>query len=56
MSMQQLGIAASCMRTIGSLLIEAERSLKVAGIDQPALEAAWLLEHVLHLPPLMQRV
>ena len=56
MSMQQLGIAASPMQTIGSLLIEAERSLKVAGIDQPALEAAWLLEHVLHLPPLMQRV
>ena len=56
MSTEQLGIAATSAVTIRSMLAEAERSLHAAGIEQPALEAAWLLEHVLHLSPLMQRV
>ncbi|MCS6265576.1 MAG: peptide chain release factor N(5)-glutamine methyltransferase [Nitrospira sp.] len=56
MSMDQLGIAASPAGSIRSALAEAQRSLHVAGIEEPALEAAWLLEHVLHLSPLMQRV
>ena len=55
MSTEQLGIAATSAVTIRSMLAEAERSLHAAGIEQPALEAAWLLEHVLHLSPLMQR-
>lgn len=56
MSTEQLGIASTPTATIRSLLAEVERSLDAAGIDQPTLEAAWLLEHVLHLSPLMQRV
>jgi len=56
MSTEQLGIAAAPAATIRSMLAEAERSLHAAGIEQPAMEAAWLLEHVLHLSPLMQRV
>ena len=56
MSMDQLGIAASPAGSIRSALAEAQRSLHVAGIEEPALEAAWLLEHVLHLSPLMHRV
>ena len=56
MSTQPLGMVASSVYTIRLLLAEAERSLKAAGIDQAASEAAWLLEHVLHLSPLMQRV
>lgn len=56
MSAQGLGIAAASVRTIGALLDQAEGSLKKAGIEQPALEAAWLLEYVLELSPLMQRV
>ena len=49
-------IAAASVRTIGALLDQAEGSLKKAGIEQPALEAAWLLEYVLALSTLMQRV
>ncbi len=56
MSTEQLGIAAAPVATVRSLLAEAERSLHAAGVEQPALEAGWLLEHVLHLSPLMQRV
>ena len=47
---------AVAMPTIRVVSEEAERLLADAGIDQPALEAAWLLEHALGLSPLMQRV
>lgn len=47
---------AVAMPTIRVVSEEAERRLTDAGIDQPALEAAWLLEHALGLSPLMQRV
>lgn len=56
MSAQGLGIAVASLHTIGALLADAEGNLKEAGIEQPALEAAWLLESVLELSPLMQRV
>lgn len=56
MSTDQLSITACPAGSIRSLLAEAERSLRVAGIEASALEAAWLLEHVLHVSPLMQRV
>jgi release factor glutamine methyltransferase len=56
MSQLGLGIAAVSIHSIGTLLAEAEGNLKGAGIEQPILEAAWLLEHVLDLSPLMQRV
>jgi release factor glutamine methyltransferase len=56
MSTDQLGIADCPRGSIRAVLAEAERSLRVAGIEESALEAAWLLEHVLHISPLMQRV
>lgn len=56
MSAHPLDMAASSVVTIRSLLVEAQGRLREAGIEQPALEAAWLLEHVLQLSPLMQRV
>ncbi len=56
MSAHKLDMAASSVVTIRSLLVEAQGRLRAAGIEQPALEAAWLLEYVLKLSPLMQRV
>jgi release factor glutamine methyltransferase len=56
MSVHPFDLAASSVGTIRSLLVEAQGSLRAAGIEQPGLEAAWLLEYVLQLPPLMQRV
>lgn len=56
MSVLPFDLAASSVGTIRSLLVEAQGSLRAAGIEQPGLEAAWLLEYVLQLPPLMQRV
>lgn len=56
MSAHGIGIAAASIHTIGALLDQAEGDLKNAGIEQPALEASWLLEFVLELSPLMQRV
>lgn len=56
MSAHPFDMAASSVGTIRSLLVEAQGSLRAAGIEQPGLEAAWLLEYVLQLPPLMQRV
>jgi release factor glutamine methyltransferase len=50
------GITEAPLHSIGALLAAAEGNLKAAGIEQPALEAAWLLESVLDLSPLMQRV
>ena len=56
MSQLQLASAASSLTSLGALLRESESRLDAAGIDQPGLEAAWLVEHVLKLSPLMQRV
>ncbi len=56
MSTDQFGIAARPAESIRSVLAEAQRSLQVVGIEEAALEAVWLLEHVLHVSPLMQRV
>jgi len=56
MSEHGLGIAEAPSHSIGVLLAAAQDNLKAAGIEQPALEAAWLLEYVLELSPLMQRV
>jgi release factor glutamine methyltransferase len=56
MDQQRLRIIGFPVHTIGVLLDEAEGSLKEAGIEQPALEAAWLLEYVLDLSPLMLRL
>ena len=56
MSTQGLGMAAVAIYTIGALLDQTESDLKKAGVEQPALEASWLLEFVLQLSPLMQRV
>lgn len=56
MSQQQIDSVVSPVQSLGALLAEAERGLNAAGIDQSALEAAWLLEHVLQVSPLMQRV
>ena len=56
MSQLQLASAASSVTSLGALLSESESRLDAAGIDQPGLEAAWLVEHVLKLSPLMQRV
>jgi release factor glutamine methyltransferase len=38
--------------TVRSLLAEVEEQLLQAGIEQPRLEAAWLVEHVTRLAPL----
>ncbi|HVG01631.1 MAG TPA: peptide chain release factor N(5)-glutamine methyltransferase [Nitrospira sp.] len=56
MSGQVLEIADPSRFSVGALLASAECMLKEAGIEQPALEAGWLLEHVLELSPLLQRV
>ncbi len=56
MNRQQIGGAAILSQSVRAVLAEAEGRLNAAGIEQPALEAAWLLEYVLHLSPLMQRV
>ncbi len=56
MSQPQLDNAVRPMPSLGALQGDAERRLDAAGIDRAALEAAWLLEHVLHVSPLMQRV
>lgn len=56
MSQPQLASVASSVTSLGALLCESESRLDAAGIDQPGLEAAWLVEHVLKLSPLMQRV
>ena len=56
MSEQVFEIANLSLFSVGALLASAEDVLKKAGIEQPALEAGWLLEHVLELSPLMQRV
>jgi release factor glutamine methyltransferase len=56
MSQPQFASVASPALSLGALLKESESRLDAAGIDQPALEAAWLVEHVLNLSPLMQRV
>ncbi|CAE6693323.1 MAG: peptide chain release factor N(5)-glutamine methyltransferase [Nitrospira sp.] len=50
------GTVAAAIPTIRIVANEAERRLAAAGIDQPALEAAWLLEHAVGVSPLMQRV
>jgi release factor glutamine methyltransferase len=56
MDHQRLRIIDMPVHTIGALLEEVEGSLKEAGIEQPMLEAAWLLEYVLDLSPLMLRL
>jgi len=56
MSRQLVANMACSATSLGALLKESEARLKAAGIDQPGLEAAWIVEHVLNLSPLMQRV
>lgn len=56
MNQQQFASVADSVASLGVLLRESECRLAAAGIDQPVLEAAWLVEHVLSLSPLMQRV
>lgn len=56
MSVLQHELTGAPVQAVGALLAEAEGALKGAGIEQPALEAAWLLEQVLDLSPLMLRV
>ncbi len=56
MSPQGIGVADDSFHTVGVLLDQAEADLKNAGIEEPTLEASWLLECVLELSPLMQRV
>ncbi len=56
MSQQQFASIACPVTSLGALLGESECRLEAAGIDQPVLETAWLVEHVLSLSPLMQRV
>ena len=56
MNQRQVASVASPAESLGALLGESECRLATAGIDQPVLEAAWLVEHVLSLSPLMQRV
>ncbi len=46
----------SDLRTVGRLLTESEHRLKGAGIEQPSLEAGWLLREVLRLSPLVARL
>lgn len=48
--------AMSDLRTVGRLLTESEHRLKGAGIEQPSLEAGWLLREVLRLSPLVARL
>ena len=56
MTQRQVASVASPAESLGALLGECGGRLAAAGIDQPALEAAWLVEYVLSLSPLMQRV
>lgn len=56
MSGGQHGGVAVVMPTIRVVGNEAERRLTAAGIDQPALEASWLVEHASGVSPLLQRV
>ncbi|MBX3372159.1 MAG: peptide chain release factor N(5)-glutamine methyltransferase [Nitrospira sp.] len=56
MNQPQLAEAGFFVSSLGALLRESESRLDAAGIDQPALESAWLVEHVLKLSPLMQRI
>ncbi|MBS0171194.1 MAG: peptide chain release factor N(5)-glutamine methyltransferase [Nitrospira sp.] len=46
----------TAMPTVRVVADEAEQRLAAAGIDQPALEAAWLVEHAVGVSPLLQRV
>jgi release factor glutamine methyltransferase len=52
---QVAGMACSAM-SLEALLKQSEARLKASGIDQPGLEAAWIVEHVLGLSPLTQRI
>ena len=56
MTRQLPGIDHPSLFSVRALLASAEAMLEEAGTEQPALEASWLLEHVLKLSPLMQRV
>lgn len=56
MSEAQLGVFAAAVTTIRLVAKEAQRRLAAVGIEQPALEAAWLVEHAVGLSPLLQRV
>jgi release factor glutamine methyltransferase len=56
MSRQVSTVANPSVLSIGALLTSAQTMLKHAGIEEPALEAGWLLESVFELSPLMQRV
>ncbi|ULA59280.1 MAG: Release factor glutamine methyltransferase [Nitrospira sp.] len=56
MTQPQSASVTSPILSLGALVRESESRLDAAGIDQPLLEAAWLVEHVLKLSPLMQRV
>ncbi|MBX3370991.1 MAG: peptide chain release factor N(5)-glutamine methyltransferase [Nitrospira sp.] len=56
MSQPQSASVACPLSSLGALLRESESRLDAAGVDHPVLEAAWLVEHVLNLSPLMQRV
>lgn len=46
----------AAVQTVGALLVDAEVRLREAGIEQPSLEAVWLLEHVVGLSSLKLRV
>lgn len=50
------GGVAAVMPTVRVVVKEAERRLIAAGVDQPALEASWLVEHASGASPLLQRV
>ncbi|WHZ22981.1 MAG: Peptide chain release factor N(5)-glutamine methyltransferase [Nitrospira sp.] len=56
MNVLRQGLTGAPVQAVGALLAGAEEALKGAGIEQSALEAAWLLEQVLALSPLMLRV
>ena len=56
MSLQISAVANPSVLSIGALLTSAQAMLEDAGIEETALEAGWLLESVLELSPLMQRV
>ncbi len=56
MSERQGGGVAAVMPTVRVVVNEVEQRLTAAGIDQPALEASWLVEHALGISPLLQRV
>jgi hypothetical protein len=51
MSRVSRGTVAAAIPTIRIVVDEAERRLAAAGIEQPALEAAWLLEHAVGISP-----